>query len=260
MLAVIQTGRSALIAQQTKMSVIGNNIANINTTAFKRDRINFCDIVRQEIGHKGVPVIPENKKPVEVGHGVKVASINKVFEQGVLKKTDRTFDLAIDGEGFFALESGEGQVFYTREGAFFMTKDGYIVNSSGFKLLGIKIPPDAVDIIVESDGKVKVIDENGEVKHIDKQIALYRFENISGLKAVGSNLFLASDVAGAVKKANPGEQGFGLIKQGYLEMSNVDLAIEMVNMIEAQRAYAFNSRLVSTADEIWRLTNDMKRS
>jgi len=266
LLSVMQTGRSGLSAKHLYMSIIGNNIANVNTVGFKRNKIEFCDILRQNFGHKGIPVIPANEKEevsvrtvAEVGHGVKVVNIDKVFNQGVLKKTGRDLDLAINGEGFFAVVDNKEQIFYTRDGSFFLDKDGYMVNAKGFKLLDVKFSAEITDIVVNEDGQVIASSKDGK-KTINQQISLYRFENISGLKAVGDNLFLATEEVGMLRKGIPGEEGVGSIKQKYLEMSNVNIASEMVNMIEAQRAYAFNSRVVSVADEMWGIANNIKRS
>ena len=259
MLSTIQSGRSGMWAQQLQMAILGNNIANINNTGFKKDQAAFAELVRQKIGNTGKPVLPDTKIVPEVGNGVKVTSLDKVFTQGILKTTDRSLDLAINGEGFLGLETPSGELLYTRDGSLSLTKDGHLVNAAGYKLPGVKIPDDTRDILVSTDGTITVVNSNGEHEKIDMKIALHSFETPAGLIPAGQNMFEQSEHAGLKQEGDLSDGNFGEIKQGYLEQSNVDLTTEMMKMIEAQRAYSFNSRTIRTADEMWSMANNIRK-
>ncbi|MCD5406074.1 MAG: flagellar hook-basal body complex protein [Desulfotomaculum sp.] len=259
MLSTIQSGRSGMWAQQLQMATVGNNIANINTTGFKKDRIVFSELVRQKIGHTGKPVLPDTNIVPEVSNGVKVASLDKVFNQGMLKATERSLDVAIDGAGFLGLVAPDGGTLYTRDGMFSRTKDGYLVNAAGYKLPGVKLSEDVQEILIGTDGKITGINSAGEQEQIDAQIMLHRFENPTGLMSIGQNMFKQTEDAGLKLTGHPASGNFGEIRQNHLERSNVDLTAAMVQMITAQRAYAFNSRAIRTADEMWGMANNIRQ-
>ncbi|WP_031518122.1 flagellar basal-body rod protein FlgG [Desulfofalx alkaliphila] len=252
MLKTIQSARSGLYAQQLQMDALGNNIANINTTGYKKEKVEFAELVRQRLGHRGTPVLADTEKVPEVGGGVRPTQVAKVFSQGELQPTGRPLDLAISGDGFFRLVK-DGETLYTRAGQFSLTADGRIINPAGYQLPQLTVPQGTQEINIGDDGSVTATDEEGKTTSLGT-ITLYRFENTGGLIPRGENMYQAGEAAGAIYNDNTGE-----IKQGYLERSNVDIVEEMVKMIEAQRAYSLNSRSIRTADEMWGIANNIRK-
>lgn len=243
-----------MLTNQLQMDAVGNNIANINTTGYKKQRVEFAELMRQRVGHTGSPVLPDTDAIPEVGGGVRPTVISKDFAQGDLHHTGRQLDLAIAGGGFFGLQApGGGEIQYTRAGQFSMTAQGELINPVGHKIPDIKVPEGTVEIVVDTNGTVKAIDGAGDSKEVGK-IKLYRFGNNGGLMPIGGNMYRYTDAAGQRE-----ELAFGEIRQGYLEGSNVDVAEEMIKMIEAQRAYAMNSRTLRTADEMWGMANNIRK-
>ncbi len=257
MIKNLWVGASGMLAQMQKMDNIANNIANINTTGYKKSRASFADLLYEQKNKAGMPV--DFAQPVpRFGAGVKVSSVSKVFLQGSLIETGRNLDLAIQGKGFFAVSLPNGETAYTRDGAFNIDADGRLVNNHGLYLEDdISIPEGTVKLRVTSRGEVIAEDAGGQEEELG-DIRLYQVKNLSGLKAIGRNLYQTTTASGEAEALTPGEAG-GEIKQGFLESSNVDLAEEMTNMIMAQRAYEISSRIVKTADQMWAVANSIRR-
>jgi len=264
------TGASGMRANQLKLDVVGNNIANINTTSFKKSRPNFAEVMRQAMGDEGVPTTSEPK--TEVGSGVRMVSISRINEQGDLMQTGRQLDFAIEGEGFFKVVSPDGEKeYYTRDGSFYINNEGILVNANGYRLEPeIKLDKQYRSVILDEKGQLKgepysnsTDGNSGDTKKVYEDIGspieLYNFPSPGNLLDEGNNLFSETEASGEATSGEPGKDGFGVIRQGYLERSNVDLAQEMVGMIEAQRAYASNTRTVQTADEMWDRANNMRK-
>lgn len=261
----LASGASGMRAHQVKLDTIGNNIANVNTTGFKRSRANFADIVRQALGDEGVPTT-DDPRP-EGGSGVRMVSIARIIDQGDLMQTGRDLDLAIEGQGFFKVMPANGEddkEYYTRDGSFYITAvddEPILVNSSGYKLdWDGELDPETYKVYtVDEKGKVwgqKIAD--GKMKELGT-IELHTFPAPGNLLNKGNNLYMPTEASGEATSGAPGEEGLGLIRSGYLERSNVDLATEMIGMIEAQRAYAANSRTIQTADEMWDRANNLRK-
>lgn len=256
MLKALSSGASGLNAQQVKVDVIGNNLANVNTTGFKRSRSEFLELVGQEVARHGLPV-SRDAADIKSGSGVGVDRVARIFEPGEMIETGRPLDLAIQGEGFFKVLMAGGGEGYTRDGSFNADQQGNLVTSSGHRLEGIELPPGYDRVSVASDGKVTV-EKSGSVTEAG-QIMLHRFANPEGLTAGGGNIFLINQAAGETSSGNPGSREFGAVRQGALELSNVNLVEELTSLIEAQRAYGFSAKVVRTADEMWGMANNMRK-
>lgn len=258
MLGTLFNGMSGLSAHMQKLDVTGNNIANINTTGFKRQTVGFSELLRQRMADRGLPVL-ENGTIIPVqGSGTKASSSTRRFEQGTLVSTGRPLDLAINGEGFFQVAREDGETFYTRDGSFQIDSEGQITNSQGYLLLDDELPEYFTDLAIDETGNVTCKAEDGTVTEIG-QIELYVFANPAGLDAVGENLFAVTETSGEPENLTPGDENAGGIRQGYLESSNVDLVMETQALIEAQRAFELNARSVNTADQLWSITNNLKK-
>ncbi|KYD29582.1 flagellar basal body rod protein FlgG [Parageobacillus toebii] len=264
MLRSMYSGISAMRNFQTKLDVIGNNIANVNTYGFKKGRTIFKDLVSQQIaGASGPTANRGGVNPKQVGLGSQLAAIDTVHTQGSLQTTGRPLDLAISGDGFFVLgDKNGGNHVYTRAGNFYLDKDGNIVNADGLYLLGIgnkliNIPSSAESFSIGSDGTVNYI-ENGSLKSAG-QIQLAKFNNNDGLEKAGDNLFRQTANSGTATTGAPGANGTGTIVAGTLEMSNVDLAEEFTEMIVAQRGFQANTRIITTSDEILQELVNLKK-
>ena len=250
-LAIAATGMNA---QQTNLEVIANNIANINTTGFKRARAEFSDLLYQTERLQGVPnranenVVPEG---ASVGLGVKTTAIRNLHIQGSLTSTGNNFDLALTGNGWFQIEGADGETLYTRAGAFNTNADGDLVTADGFSVQpAITIPDDAVEIVVNKTGQVFArIDGQVQMQDLG-QLTLATFSNEAGLAPLGDNLFQETAASGAANVGVPGDPGFATVEQGYLENSNVDPVKEITELIAAQRAYEMNSKVIQAADEM----------
>lgn len=251
-----------MIAQQTNLDVTTNNLANVNTTGFKRKRADFADLLYQINREPGAPVEPESMVPtgVQVGLGTRVVGTSRYMNQGNLQVTDQPLDLAIEGDGFYQVVLPNGQIAYTRASKWAVDSEGQVLNVDGLLMEpAITIPEDATEIMVSPEGLVSVkIAGQDEAEEVG-QIELVRFVNPGGLRAMGKNLFLESPSSGAPIVGFPGDEGLGQVHQGILEMSNVQVVDEMVAMIIAQRAYEANSKGVQTADELLRIANGLKR-
>jgi flagellar basal-body rod protein FlgG len=250
-LAIAATGMDA---QQTNLEVIANNIANINTTGYKRARAEFTDLLYQTERAQGVPnranqaIVPEG---ANIGLGVQTAAVRNIHTQGELAQTSNELDLALVGRGWFQIESPDGTTLYSRAGAFNTNADGQLVTIDGYAVVpGITVPQDSSEVIVSRSGQVQVrIGNSAEYTDVG-QLTIANFANEAGLKPLGDNLFAETAASGEAIVAAPEDPGFAYIKQGYLESSNVDSVKEITDMISAQRAYEMNSKVIQTADEM----------
>ena len=262
MIKAMRTAASGMKAQQMNVDNIANNLANVNTTGFKKSRIEFQDILYQKIRKAGSASAAGTRIPVdlEIGYGVRPAATTRTFSQGSMMPTDNPFDVCIEGSGFYRILMPDGTYAYTRDGAFKLSQDGRLVTSDGFILdPELTIPAEAGGINVSMDGLVSVI-MPGESEPLEVgQLELTRFINPAGLSAIGHNLYTESSASGDPITGNPANEGFGRIVQGYLEYSNVDVVTEMVNMIIAQRAYEISSKAIQTSDDMSGIVNHLKR-
>jgi flagellar basal-body rod protein FlgG len=249
-------------AQQVNLDTISNNIANVNTTGFKRSKVEFQDLLYQDRKQAGGQTPAGNTVPtgVSLGNGTRVVSTNKVFTQGQLTQTGEDMDVAINGEGFLQVTADDGSTVYTRDGSLKRSSTGMIVTSDGKEVTGLgTIPTNSVGISIAPTGQITYTLNDGSTQ-AGSQIQLARFQNAGGLKALGGNLFQKTEASGEAEVGTPGNNGFGTIEQGYLEMSNVNVVQEMVNMIVAQRAYEINSKAIQTSDSMLSEVNSLKRS
>jgi flagellar basal-body rod protein FlgG len=249
-------------AQTMNIDVIANNLANVSTSGFKKSRTDFQDLLYDTLQAPGAPSSDGTQVPtgLQVGHGVRTVAVSKVFSAGDYQNTKNELDLAISGDGFFQILRPDGSIGYTRAGSFKLDSDGRIVTPDGFPLEPeMTIPTDAINVTVGVDGTVSVI-QAGDANPVEiGTIELVRFANPAGLMATGKNLFLESLSSGDAIPGTAGQDGFGYIDQGFLEMSNVSVVDEMVNMITAQRAYEVNSKVIQTADDMLQMANNVKR-
>ena len=257
----LRTSASGMYAQQRRVDVIANNLANVNTTAFKKSRVNFQDMLYETIqgprlvnGRQG-----ESVGPTQIGKGVRVAGITRLFQQGGAETTERPLDLAINGPGFLAVEKPDGTMAYTRDGSLSLSDAGTLVTLSGYRLIpDITVPPGATAISINGNGMVTAQVGTGQSTELGR-VELTRFANPSGLLAVGENLMIETDASGFPETGFPAEEGFGQLMQGMLESSNVEIVTEMTDMIAAQRAYELNARAITAGEEMMRTANDIMR-
>lgn len=262
MMRALYISATGMEAQQLNIDIISNNLANVNTTGFKKSRGDFQDLLYQTIRMAGASSGTGTQIPsgIQMGSGVRPASVQRIFTSGDFQNTQNALDLAIEGEGFFQIILPDGTVSYTRAGAFKKDNTGRIVTSDGFPVEpAITIPSDALNITISANGTVSVLQPGNPIPTEIGTIQLVRFPNPSGLNSIGRNLFLPTAASGEAITGNPGDSGFGTIAQGFLEASNVNIAEELVNMIIGQRAYEINSKAIQTADEMMRTANDVKR-
>ena len=258
----LRTAATGLSAQQKFVEIISNNIANVNTTGFKKTRPEFQDLLYETLKPAGnsarVGVEPLNE--VQIGSGTQLAATTKQFTQGDITETGNKLDMAIVGDGFFVIQKPDNSQAYTRDGTFKMDKNGSLVNTQGYYLdPGFQIPPDAADVQISRDGVIGIIAEGSTELETIGQIELARFVNPAGMRAIGDNLFEQTPASGDPIFYQPGNNNTGEIYQGHLESSNVDVVVEMVDMITAQRAYELNSKSVRTADELLNTAVNLKR-
>jgi len=258
----LSTAASGMHAQALQIDVISNNLANVNTTGFKRSMIDFQDLLYQNLRIAGAASSSGTEIPTsnQIGLGTKVAAVAKIFTQGDYKQTGNELDLTIDGNGFFQVTTPEGEIAYTRSGSFKLDSNGNIVTSDGYLLEpSITVPTDAVQLTVGPDGTVTVMTAGVTVPSEVGKIETARFGNPAGLTGVGKNLFMETLTSGSPTTGTPGEDGLGTLSQGYLEMSNVNVVEEMVAMIMAQRSYEINGKAIQTSDEMLQMANNVKR-
>ncbi len=261
MFKALYTAATGMKAQQTNIDVTANNIANVSTMGFKRARAEFEDLLYQNVKEPGTATGANSISPtgVQIGLGTKTAAVTKDFTQGSSKVTNGALDLEIDGAGFFPVQMADGQVGYTRDGAFKKGPDGRIEDRNGNVLQPeMTIPANASGVQITPDGKVQVIFANNFTPQDVGQIQVVNFVNPAGLKSIGGNLFVPSNSSGLPQQGVPGQNGLGTLTQGQLETSNVNIVDEMVNMITEQRAYETNSKVVQAADQMLQATNALR--
>lgn len=262
MIRSLFTAATGMQAQQMNVDVISNNIANVNTTGYKRSRADFQDLLYQTIRMPGVPSADGIQVPsgIQVGLGVKPVAVQKLFTQGDFVNTGNDLDLVIEGDGFFQVTQPDGTIAYTRSGAFKLDKDGRVVNSDGLPLEpAITVPADTTKITVGTTGPVNVQQASSTVSNQIGTLEIAKFVNPAGLQAIGKNLFLATDSSGTATTGAPGLEGRGTINQGFLEMSNVNVVEELANLIIAQRAFDLNSKAIQASDEMLQTAGSLKR-
>jgi flagellar basal-body rod protein FlgG len=258
----LRTAATGLSSQQKYVEIIANNLANVNTTGFKKVRPEFQDLLYETLqpagGNRRIGVEPLNE--VQIGSGTELSATKKVFTQGDLTQTGNSLDMAINGEGFFIIKKPDNSYAYTRDGSFKLDRNGQIVTSQGYSLEpGFTIPDSAVDVKVSTDGVVSVLLDGSTDEQTLGQLEVAKFINTGGLKSEGNNLFVETPASGKAMFEKPGSNNTGEIIQSQLEASNVDIVEEMVNMIVAQRSYEINSKSVRTADDILGIANNLKR-
>ena len=253
MLPALWVAKTGLSAQDTNLTTISNNLANVSTTGFKRDRAEFQDLLYQIKRQPGAQSTQDSELPsgLQLGTGVRIVGTQKNFTAGSLQTTEQPLDMAIDGRGFFQILQPDGTTSYTRDGTFHLDSNGQIVNASGFALEpAIVIPNDAQTFTVGRDGTVSITVAGNPAAQVIGNLQTADFINPAGLQATGNNLFLETAASGAPQIGTPGLNGFGTTLQSTLETSNVSTVEEMVNMITTQRAYEMNSKVISTADQM----------
>ena len=253
MLPALWVAKTGLAAQDTNLTTISNNLANVSTTGFKRDRAEFQDLLYQIKRQPGAQSTQDSELPsgLQVGTGVRIVGTQKNFAAGSLQTTDQPLDMAINGRGFFQIMQPDGTTAYSRDGTFHLDSNGQIVTASGFTLEpAIVVPADAETFTVGQDGTVSVTVPGNAAAQIIGNLQTADFINPAGLQAQGGNLFLETASSGAPQIGTPGLNGFGTTMQNTLETSNVSTVEEMVNMITTQRAYEMNSKVISTADQM----------
>ena len=257
--ATLWIAKTGLDAQQTRMSVISNNLANVNTMGFKRDRAIFEDLLYQNVKQSGAQTSADTQAPTGLlmGTGTRVVATEKLHTQGNMVSTENALDLSIDGAGYFQILRPDSSIGYSRDGAFKLSVDGNLVTSNGYLLQPqITIPADAQSITIGADGTVSVMQFGQTQPTSVGNIQVAMFVNPAGLQAVGENMFVETGSSGAAQLATPAQSGAGKLVQGALEASNVNVVEEMVNMIETQRAYEVNSKAISAADQMLKFVNN----
>ena len=254
-LSIAATG---MLAQQTNVEVIANNLANMNTTAFKQQRAEFQDLLYQNIEQAGAStsdagtILPSG---IQLGAGVRTAAVYRVTGQGDLKSTGNPYDVAVQGPGYFRVQMADGTDAYTRAGNFALSPEGQIVTDKGFTVSpGITVPTNALAVTINAQGQVQASVPGSTEPTTLGQLELSRFANEAGLKAIGDNLLLETPSSGSPQAGVPGAAGYGSIVQGFLETSNVNAVEEITSLITAQRAYEMNSKVISAADEMLSMT------
>lgn len=258
----LRTAASGMAAQQLNVEVISNNIANMNTVGYKRQRAEFQDLIYQNVERMGAQsssqgtVVPTG---IQIGLGVKAGSVYRITDQGTPTQTGSDYDVAIDGQGYFQITLPSGEIGYTRAGNFSLSGEGQLVTEDGYAVEpAISIPQDAVDVIISKTGQVQVISAGSPEAAVVGQLEIATFFNEAGLEAIGDNLLLETAASGPATTGTPGETGFGQLLQGYTEASNVDAVTEISSLIIAQRAYEMNSKVITTADEMMSVSAQVK--
>ncbi|MDR3627340.1 MAG: flagellar basal-body rod protein FlgG [Ignavibacteriaceae bacterium] len=259
----LRTAASGMSAQELNIEVISNNIANINTTAFKKNKPQFQDLMYQQVSVS--PINSESSTAVsgntlQIGNGVQPTSTEKIFNQGDMTQTNNQLDLAISGQGFFQVKKPDGTYAYTRDGSFKVDSEGKIVTSSGYYLdPSVTIDENTLSVTIAKDGSVQATKVGGSTSTAGN-IELARFMNPGGLKSLGDNLYEQTEASGTPIIGTPNTSSFGSVNQGYLEASNVDIVEEMISMISAQRAYEINSKTVQTVEQMMQMANNLKNN
>ncbi|MHC4842617.1 MAG: flagellar basal-body rod protein FlgG [Planctomycetota bacterium] len=259
MLRAFSAAATGMAAQQTNVDVIANNLANINTTGFKRSHIDFKDLHYEKLQEFGTEIYSGTNSPggIEVGSGVRTAATIKIFSAGEMQNTARPLDVAIRGDGFFQVTMPDGSLRYTRDGSFQIDGLGQLVTTTGYPIEpAISVPIDSTSVDIGLDGSVNVKDTSGTISVIGT-LQLVRFVNPTGLSSEGDNLYTENLASGTPTIGTAGENGFGTLQAGFLEKSNVQMVTELVNLITAQRAYEINSRAIKAGDDMLRTANSL---
>jgi flagellar basal-body rod protein FlgG len=249
-------------AQQFNIDTISNNISNVNTIGFKKSRAEFATLMCQVMEHAGTPTSATTMSPtgIEVGLGVRTTASKRIMSEGNLKETSNNLDVAITGNGLFQIELPDGTIAYSRDGSFTVDGNGDLVNSDGYRLIPqITIPEGAVSINISPDGIVSIMQQGQQAPQELGQIEIVNFVNPAGLHCIGGNVVLETQASGAPLAGTPGIDGLGTLRQGFLEMSNVQLVEEMTDLIMGQRAYEAGSKAIKTSDEMLQTVNQLKR-
>ena len=262
MIRSLWTAATGMQAQTSNIDVISNNLANVNTSGFKRSRADFQDLLYETVRPAGTSTAGGSEVPtgIQFGHGTRTVATQKIFMQGNFQHTQNELDMAIEGDGFFQITQANGDIAYTRAGNFKIDSEGRLVSPDGLLMEPeITIPVDAMAVSIGTDGEVSVLQPGSTAPVVVGNIELADFVNPAGLQSIGRNMYLQTAASGDPTTGTPGVDGFGTIAQGYLEMSNVSVVDEMVNMITAQRAYEINSKAIQTADDMLQIVNSLKR-
>ncbi len=262
MIQSLYTASTGMLGMQTQIDTMANNIANVNTIGFKKSRAEFADLMYQVVEYAGTSTSNTTKSPIgiEVGLGVRPTAINKIFSEGSLKQTDNQLDIAITGNGFFKMELPDGTEVYSRNGALKIDENATMVNSDGYTLVPqIVIPSDATEVSIGTDGTVSVVQAGQTQATVIGQIQTTNFINPTGLHSMGDNLYIETDSSGQPVEGTPGIDGLGMLRQGFVELSNVELVVELTDLITGQRAYDSNSKVITTSDEMLQTINNLKR-
>jgi flagellar basal-body rod protein FlgG len=262
MLRSLFTAATGMTAQQQNIDVISNNLANVNTTGFKRARADFQDLLYQTLREPGAASSNQTEIPtgIQLGLGVRAAAVQRLFLEGDFQQTQNQLDIAIDGAGFYPIKLPDGETAYSRAGSFKLDSQGRVVNSDGFPLEPeITVPNDAVSISIGKDGTVSVLQAGNTASQQLGQIQLANFPNPAGLSGRGGNLFQRTTASGDPITGAPGQGGLGGLSQGVLEVSNVSVVEEMVNLISGQRAYEINSKAIQASDEMLQTAANLRR-
>lgn len=257
--ASMWVAKTGLDAQQTRMTVISNNLANVNTNGYKRDRAVFEDLLYQRIAQSGGQTSANSAAPtgLMLGTGVRVVATEKIHAQGNMVMTQNALDVAISGDGFFQILQPDGSVAYTRDGSFKLSPTGQLITSAGSLLQPtIQVPANAQSITIGGDGTVSASIVGATTQQVLGNLTVARFVNPAGLESIGQNLLRSNGASGPVQQLKPGVNGAGVLVQGGVEASNVNVVEEMVNMIETQRAYEVNSKAIASADEMLKYVNN----
>lgn len=260
-LSIAATG---MLAQQTNVEVIANNLANMNTTAYKQQRAEFQDLLYQNVAQPGAQssdsgtLLPSG---IQLGAGVRTAAVYRINTQGTLTQTGNPYDMAINGQGYFQIQMPDGTDAYTRAGNFALSPEGQLVTQDGYVVApGIAVPANATGVTINSQGQVQASVPGQTAPQTVGQLTLTRFPNEGGLSAVGNNLLTETPASGSPQSAVPGSPGYGQIQQGFLEGANVNAVEEMTSLITAQRAYEMNSKVITAADEMLQMTSRLAGS
>ena len=262
MVRSLYTAATGMMAQQMQIDVVSNNISNVNTIGYKKQRAEFADLFYQTMEYAGTSTSNSTQSPtgINVGLGVRPTAITKIFSQGNFKETGNNLDIAIQGDGFFQVQLPDGRTAYTRDGAFKLDSEGNVVTSDGYKLLpNVTLPADTVQVSIGNDGIISILEAGQTQMQQIGQIQIAKFINPAGLHSLGSNLYIDTSASGDPIVTTPGLDGTGELRQGFVEMSNVQLVEEMTDLITGQRAYDAASKAIVTSDEMLQTVNNLKR-
>lgn len=259
MIRSLWTAATGMATQQMNMDVIAHNLANANTTGYKRSRVNFEDLMYQNVTPPGAETANDTRilNGIQLGMGAKTVSVQKIHTQGSFTQTGNQLDIAVEGRGFFKVLRGTDEV-YTRAGTFKLDQDGYLCDPEGNRLQPeINIPKGTIAINIDSGGNLTAVDQEGKTL-VTQRMNLFDFANPSGMLNIGRNYCLPSEASGDAETGEPGKDGFGTLLQGFLENSNINVVEEMVNMIVGQRAYEANSKVIKASDDMLHMANNVK--